>query len=396
MEKLMSKKHLLLKVVLPVLILLVGVGLTVAMVKSKQPLAHVEQPVLGALVEAHTVTRGAHQVRVFATGTVQPRRAVAIAPQVAGRVTKVADKFVVGGFFAAGELLFAIEPTDYEIALEQASANVTRAELELTTIEGKARIAREEWTRMHGDDGTEPNPLVLYQPQVKNAEASLRAARALARQAQVNLGRTKIVAPFASYVRTKQLDLGQFVRSGITVAEVVGSDQAEIVVPLPIAELDWIEIPRAGEKAGSSARVKVALDGREKVWNGRVTRMFGDIGSRDRMARVVVTVADPYGLEAVSAGPSLATGLFVSVELHGTTLPDVALIPRDALRGNDAVWLYKDGGQLEIKPVEVLRREQQQVVIGSGLNGGERLILTTLTGVTDGMQVRLSGETTER
>lgn len=393
----MSKKHLMLKVVAPILILLVGVGLTVAMVKSKQPPAREEHPVLGALVEAHTVSRGTHQVRVFSTGTVQPRRAVAIAPELAGSVVKVADKFVAGGFFSAGELLFALDPTNYEIALEQASANVIRVELELATIEGKARIAREEWARMHGDDGVEPNPLVLYQPQVKNAEASLRASRAAVRQAQVNLKRTRIVAPFACYVRSKQIDLGQFARSGIPVAEVVGSDQAEILVPLPVAELGWLKIPRAGENGGSPAQVKIEIDGQEKIWRGQVTRMLGDIDSRDRMARVVVTVDDPYGLGvAVSSGQALATGLFVTIELQGKPLPDVALIPRESLRDNNAVWLFEEGGQLAIKPVEVLRREQEQVVIGSGLNGGERLILTTLTGVTDGMRVRLAGESIER
>lgn len=389
----MSKKQWLLKVVAPVLILLVGVGLTVALVKSKQPPAHVEQPLRGPLVEVHQVRRGAHSVRVFATGTVQPCRAVAITPQVSGRVIEVAEKFVNGGFFRAGERLFAIDPTDYEIAREQADANVTRAELELTTIEGRARIAREEWTRLHGDDGAEPGPLVLYQPQLKNAAAAVRAARATLRQAQVNQERTRVTAPFAGYVRGKQLDLGQFARAGIGVAEVVDSARAEVIVPLPVAELPWLEIPRAGESGGSAAQVIVEVDGRELRWDGQVTRMYGDIDPHDRMARVVVSVSDPYGLNsAQSRTMALATGQFVRVELMGTTLADVALIPREAVRAENAVWLYREDGQLTLRPVEVLRREQEQVVIGAGLAAGERVIMTMLTGVADGMHVRLTGE----
>jgi RND family efflux transporter MFP subunit len=331
---------------------------------------------------------------VYATGTVAAAQEAAITPEVTGRVVWLARNMVAGGFFRAGEPLFEIEATDYRLAVERARAAVAKAELDVATVEGQAAVARREWQNLKSADGEPPNPLVVYEPQVANARANLAAAKAALGQAELDLKRTRVVAPFDCRVRSESVDAGQYLRAGVEVARVAGTARAEVVVPLPLEELRHLRVPRpskAGKStAGSPATLTLTVDDQQYRWSGRVVRSLGEVDPAGRMARVVVAVDDPYGLhEAHHDGrPELALGLFVEVELHGATLPGVFPIPRSALRAGETVWLVGDAGQLQIRPVEVARRERDEVCISHGLAAGDRLVLTALSGAANGMALR--------
>jgi len=386
----MSRKATLIKIVLPLLVVLAGfVGMRLMIASRPEP-KKVARENPGALVETLTVARGDRQVQVHGTGTVQASRQIEITPQVGGRVVEVSPSLVAGGYFSQGELLFRIEATDYQLAVDKAQAALARAEYEMATVEGQARVARQEWQRLRLDDGEgEPNPLVLYEPQLKNAQAGLQSARAALAQTELDLQRTAVHAPFAGIIRSESVDPGLVVRAGTPVAVLAGTAQAEIVVPLPLAELAWLQVPRPGAReAGSPATVRLTTARSTHEWRGRILRSLGEVDPQGRMARVVVGVDDPYGLQAGNdAGQELAVGTFVEVVLHGETLPDVAVIPAAALRDGDRVWVMNDS-HLAIRPVEVVRRAREEVVVGRGLASGERLVLTNVAGATEGMKLR--------
>ena len=106
------------------------------------------------------------------------------------------------------------------------------------------------------------------------------------------------------------------------------------------------------------------------------------------VATVVVVVDDPYQLAGSSGLPDLATGLFVDIELLGNRLDSIISIPRDALRNNQQVWIADDNNRLRLRPVDILRREQRQLLISKGVSSGERLIMTTLSAAAEGMLLR--------
>jgi RND family efflux transporter MFP subunit len=385
----MSTKTKLIKIGLPLLILAAGAGLMWFMIARRPEPQREERKDPGALVEVLSVTRGERQVRVQGTGTVQPRREVSLTPQVEGRVTEIAPGFIAGGFFRKGDVLFRIEDTDYRLAVDRARAAMAKAEYDLAAMEGQARIARQEWERLRLGNGEEPNPLVLYEPQLKNARAALLAARASLQQAELDLRRTVLRAPFNAVVLSESVDPGQYVRSGTGVATLAGTDRAEIMVPLPLEDLVWLQIPRTGaEDSGSAADVQLTAGEQVFRWSGLVVRRLGDVDPQGRMVRLVVAVDDPYGLEK-DAGerPELAMGTFVQVVLHGAVLKDVTVIPAAALRDGGSVWLMNDG-HLKIRPVEVVRRARDEVVISSGLGPGDRVVLTNLAGAAEGMKLR--------
>lgn len=385
----MTRRQKLLRIVLPVLILLLGVIGMLLLVQSRQapPKQALKNP--GILVEVIRAEPADHPVQVLGTGTVQSRQEVAITPQVSGRIVGLAPGFQAGGFFRKGDLLFEIEAVDYQLAAERASAALAKAEVDQALVEGQARVAQEEWSRLY-PDGTAAPPLVAQLPQLKNAAAAVAAARAALEQARLDLARTRIHAPFDCRVRSEEVALGQYVRAGASVALVAGTEAVEIVVPLPLEELGWLQIPRAGGAGkGSPARVGLSGSSEEQGWSGRIVRSLGEVDSRSRMARVVVAVDDPYGLNSPDARqPDLEIGMFVEVALSGRTLPQVVALPRSALREGGLVWTVDDEERLHLQPVQVARQEGELVLISEGLARGDRVVLTRISGAAEGLQLR--------
>jgi len=390
----MSLKSKLIKILLPILIILGGIAVAGFMIANRPEPQKVVKKNPGALVETLTVERGERRVQVHGTGTVQPRREVELAPQVGGRVVETAPDLVEGGFFREGDLLFRIEDADYRLAVERASAALAKAEYDLATVQGQARVARAEWDRLQLGDGEKPNPLVLYEPQLKNARAALLSARAALEQARLDLERTTVRAPFDGILRSESVDVGQYLRAGNPVAVLAGTDRAEIVVPLPLEEMGWVDIPRPGGRGeGSPAMVKLTTGGRTHEWPGRIVRSLGDVDPEGRMARVVVAVVDPYGLrgDAGEGKPALALGTFVEVALLGETLEDVAVLPASVLRDGEQVWVMNDS-HLKFRPVHVVRLARDELIVGEGLRTGERVVLTNVAGAAEGMKLRPAEE----
>jgi RND family efflux transporter MFP subunit len=379
------------RALLPFLVIVIALGLTFVMIKSrKSPKPH-ETPYLGPLVEAAELTKSSHQVVVRATGAVQARYEVSIVPQVKGRISEISPQMVVGGMLRKGELLFAIEDVDYQLAIESARFNLAQSELELLRNEKLAEVASQEWRALNPEASEEPDSLVVYEPQLKSARAQRGAAQAGVKQAEINLQRTRVVAPFNGYVRSEQLEIDQFVNAGTAVATVAGTDQVEVVVPLPLDELAWLRVPRNGAaQNGSSAQVELQSGGQTYRWQGVITRALGEIDPRNRMARVVVTVDDPVARDdmGVNLLNNLLPGMFVDVHLQGEEIADVFAVPYAALHDNNTVWIVDDENRLRIREVDILRREREEILVSSGLAAGQRIVLTNLSGAAEGMLLR--------
>ena len=379
------------RALLPLLVVVIALGLTFVMIKSRKAPKSQETPYLGPTVEVAELVKTSRQVIVSGTGTVQPRYEVSITPQVKGRISEISPQMVAGGVLRKGELLFAMEEVDYLLAIELARASLAQTELELLRNENLAEVARNEWQSLKSAGDAPPNPLVVYEPQLKSAKSQRDAALANVKQAEINLQRTRIFAPFNCYVRSEQVEIGQFINAGSPVAELVGTDQIEVVVPLPLDELAWLQVPRNGNtQKGSLAEVELQSGDQVYRWQGVITRALGEIDPRNRMARVVVTVDDPHstGKSGRSLLNELLPGMFVEVRLQGKELIDVIAVPRGALHDNDTVWIVDQENQLHMRSVEILRRERDEILVRAGLQAGERIVLTGVSGAAEGMLLR--------
>ena len=383
----MKKSSLALKIILPLLVIAIGVAGLRIMNQMKPSPQRQPAPEEGLLVDILTLQAGPQQVTVQGTGTVQPAREIQLVPQVSGKVTWISPRLVNGGFFRTGETLLKIDDSDYRLAVDKARADIASAEVSLATEQERAKVARAEWERINLPDKGRPGPLVTREIQVRQQQANLEAARANLRQAELNLQRTTLKAPFAARIRAEQVDLGQYLRAGTSIATLAGTERAEIHVPLPAAELQWLKLPDSQNGAGTVATITLPGDS-TRGWKGRIVRTAGEISADSRMATVVVSVRDPYNLQAEGNSAELPHGQFVDVILYGPRLDNAVSIPRRALRPDSIVWIADEHDRLWLQQVEILRREKDQVLIEEGLAPGDRVVLTTISGAANGMLLR--------
>ncbi len=376
---------------LPILIIAVGFVIMKTLIHNRKAPHKIKRTVQGILVETKVAKPADCPVKVQGTGIVRPRKIIDIVPQVSGKVISVAPDFVQGGMFRKGQELFLIEPVDYELALETARAQLARAELNLDIEKTRGDIALKEWKNLDKKpSGTEP-PLVLRKPQLREAQAAFAAARAAVRQAEINLDRTRIRAPFNAVVKAENIDKGQYVRQGVKVGTLTGTDIAEIVVPVSLEDLEWIKVPGiSGDGHGSAAVVTVSSRNRGYHWKGAVVRLLGDVAPKSRMSRVVVDVHNPFRCPDAGGGCNirLADGLFVDVDFVCGILHGVYVLKRKALRDNDTVWIMDKTGRLRIRKVHVAHYQQDTVIIDKGLQPGEQVVLTSIPGAAEGMLLR--------
>lgn len=391
---------------LPAGVLLVGVAAFALLKTSATPPQRIEQVYLGPLVQTAAFPAGQVQVLIEGQGTVRPTAQIDLVSQVSGVVVWKSPKLEGGGYFARGEELLRIEAQDYELAVDQAQAQVAQANLRLEQAREQAAVARQEWELLH--PGEVGSPLALYVPQLQVAEADLKAAQARVGEAQLRLKRTRLQAPFAGRVRQSRVEAGQFVSPGQALAQLYSTEKVEIAVPLPDEDLGWFAVPglgsagadpnavwrqgetgaagRAGEKAG--ALVSGWHAGRQHQWQGRVVRAEGEVDPQSRMVSVVVEIEDPQG----QAEAPLLVGAFVSVAIAGHQVEGVRTLPRAALRQDNTVWVATPEGTLRVRPVQVVRPLKEEVLVRLELGEGERIILTQLSGVSEGMKVRVAEE----
>ncbi|MDM7984547.1 MAG: efflux RND transporter periplasmic adaptor subunit [Maricaulis sp.] len=325
---------------------------------------------------------------VVSQGEARPRTQINLVPQVPGRITYVNPDFIEGGFFEAGETLVRIEDADYRLAVTRAEAQVAQAEQALAREQAESDLARSEWEEL--GEG-EASSLTLREPQLAEARAQLAAARATLQDARLDLQRTRVSAPFAGRVRTKNADLGQFVSAGTPLGEVFSTDRVQIRLPLTDYDLGLLGIPVAFNAAEEGAGIPVTLSavvaGQERSWNAEITRTDSAIDSQTRVLYAIAEVEDPYGTAAEGGSP-LAVGLFLTAEIEGREVENVYVLPRAALRGENTIYVAEPGGRLSVRTVDVVTSNVENLIVSSGVRGGEMVVISPVRGANEGMRIQ--------
>jgi RND family efflux transporter MFP subunit len=352
------RRRWVINIVLSVALITAGIA-GAAYISKTAPKARKRPPVkMLPLVQVINVHPEEERIQVPAMGTVIPAREIVLESRVAG---------------------------------EMAKAKVKDAESKLKILQAEAAAAKEEWreiNRNRAGKNKEPSPLLIKKPQLTAAQAMLVAEKADVEKAQLNLARTKISAPFNAIVRAKHVDIGSQVSGQDQLAELVGTDEYWIQASMPVNRLNWIMIPPNSGNSGSNVRI-FYRNGIELT--GTVIKLLGELESEGRMARVLVEIKDPLGLNITEEKhPPLLIGEYVRMEIEGRQLKNVYRIPRTALRDNTRIWLVSNDGKLEIRNVETLWRDAQTVMLTDGLRPGEQLIVSDLSKPVNGMPLQVT------
>jgi RND family efflux transporter MFP subunit len=382
------------KILLPFAVLAVAAIGAATMILLKPEVETRRPDIKPPLVRVATVALGDVELVVKSQGTVSPRTESQLVPEVSGRVIWVSPSLVSGGFFETAETLLKIDPHDYRQFIVTAEAEVARAKLRLEQEEAEAVLAAKEWKDLGEGDA---DPLTLREPQLLDARAALAAAEANLEKRKRDLDRTQIRAPYAGRVRQEHVDLGQFVTVGGPLATIYAVDSAEIRLPLPDYELAYLELPLVyrGDHRGQQGPpvlLRANFAGKDYEWEGWIVRTEGEIDRTSRMVHAVAEVQNPYGRSDQPDRPPLAVGMYVEAEIQGVVAENVAVLPRAALRDDDRVLVVDAANRLRFRDVDVLRETRENIIVRSGLDSGEKVNISPLGAVTDGMQVRIARE----
>jgi len=385
-------------IVLIVIILGAGIGLYSIFVMAKTKPGRQEIRQKSIVVQTMKVDPGTRTARVTAMGTVIPAREVAVSPQVGGRIITMGEKFLPGSRMLRGDLLVRIDPSDYDAAVENQQANVTRAGVELAREKGLKSVAEAEWELIGSDDvkpDEEGRKLALRELQLKQAEANLKAAQSSLAQARLNRERTVVNAPFNSIVREKFVDVGQVVAPGTRIGTLVDSDVFWVRVSVPMDRLKWIMIPGVNSEWASAATVIQQVGGDIEVTRtGKVIKLLGDLDPKGRMVRLLVEVEKPLdtGSSEEASGLPLLLDAYVKVIIEGPEEENVFSLPRGALRDSSTVWILDDEDRLRIKDVEMLWSLDDMVFVRNGIGPDDRIITSRIGTPVEGMILRTGTE----
>lgn len=382
----------LIRVLSPLLVLLAGVAVGVSLIATGPEASRQRPQTPPPAVEVMVVEPQDYQVRIASRGTVSPRTESTLVAETAGRVIAVSDQFRTGGFFEKGEVLLRLDDRDYRNAITIAAAEVAQRQLALAEEQARGDQARRDWTQLRLE--TEPTPLVLRTPQLEHAKAALAAAQARLQQAQLNLERTRIVAPYAGRILQKDVDLGQFVTTGSRLALIYASDAVEVRLPLSDEQMRYLTLPETfrdqpevPEAAQARVTFSTRIAGERFSWQGRLVRTEGSVDTGSRQLFVVARIDDPYRRQ--EGRPPLKIGQFVEARIFGVTLSAVYTIPRQAIHGEDTVHIITPDNHLERRRLDILWRDSEDLVAAGPLAPGERIALTRLPFAADGIVVRV-------
>ncbi len=438
-----NMKKILKKLPILPLIIAMAVAIVVIAVKTKAPIEHQELGYPAKAVEVITVKKIPFRARVMAFGNVEPAILMKAKTEVSGKIVYIHPDLKKGASLKKGTVVLRIEPTTYEISLNQSKAglagsksSLTQLDVEEKSAKGALKIAKEklafernELSRLQSMwdkkliarstlDKEEKNVLSLEQ-QVQDIEGKLSAfasrkaavvakikqSQSLVNKGKDSLGRTEIKLPFDARIGQVLVENGEFTPIGGVLFEALGVQAVEINAQLPLRQFralvsDLFEgentslsmqnpeiMQMAIKNMNLEARVRlVGNSSDQSEWIGELIRLSESVDpSRDTLGLVVV-VNNPYEKVIPGVRPPLLKGMYTSVEFFAPTKPTL-VIPRKAVH-QDRVYVAMADNTLDIRPVEIAYSQADLVVLKNGLNEGEQLIVSDVIPVMQGLPIK--------
>lgn len=377
------------RIILPVTILAVTIGLAVVLVLNPTRIEEAAVEVVPISVRVMEVRSEPTQLSVKSQGKVQAAQQVNLSAAVAGTVEWVSPSLEAGGFVEADQTLLRIDDGEYRTAvarsrsgLQQAEAEATHAAVELERMQNLA--AQRLASQAQLQDAVRADAV---------AQARLTEARANMQQAELDLTRTEVKAPFRAVIESKRIEVGQYINRAAEVAVLYGADLVEVRVPLAIPQLGFLDIPlgQRGELPADKAPQVVLTGmygGTRHQWQGALVRVEAAIDPNSNSVQSIIRVSQPdqAGDEWQTDIP-LPIGLYVEAEIAGRHLEDIIALPRSVIRNNSQVLVVDAENKMYYRDVEIFRLEEQRVLISGGLFPGEFICISPIQAVYDGMSV---------
>lgn len=377
------------RLIICLLLIAVGIGGARFLIATKPKVSKRPPEKMAPLVRTAALQAENYTFSIPAMGTVIPARETGLEVPASGEVIYVHPELTEGGMLAKGTKILQVDPKDYELALHQKRRALADAEYAYKLEQGHQDVARQEWNLLYGDKPMDEgeSDLALRKPHLEKVKVEIEAARAELEQAEINLKRSTLTAPFNALVLNSYVEQGSQVSSQERLADLVGTDNYWVRVSLPLDRLKWIQVSNGEQAEGSVVKIFYRTD---NVKIGKVIRLLPDLSKEGRMARLLIEVNDPLDLKAKNEKqPMLLIGEYVRVSIEGEELQNVFQVPRSALHNDSEVWIFNEEGKLSIRPVKTIWRDRDSVVVSDGFKSGENLVISDIAAPVAGMDLRI-------
>ncbi|SPF34115.1 Efflux transporter, RND family, MFP subunit [Syntrophobacter sp. SbD1] len=315
---------------------------------------------------------------VSVSGTVtSPEAPVQVSFLIPGKVIQVLPR--EGDYIEKGQLLAAIDPIDYKLSLQAASAQAGQAKVALDR-------SKDEYARMkflYESRSLAGNDFEKFKAAFLSAKQQVDQAVANQKLAQKHLSDSSLYAPAAGFISRRSIEPGQTASPGIPAFEVVRLDPVEINVGVPETDIHLVRV-------GQTACVAIpALP--PKCFEGkvRIINVSADPNTRTYMTRIVVP--NPAHI--------LRIGMVAEARIQGDRFLDLMTLPAETIvrdpQGATIVFVYYPEQQrVYAKRVETGAVYGREIAIRSGLSGDEAIVFAGQEKLRDGTMVSLVDETT--
>ncbi len=377
------------KGVMTVAVLFVAAIAAVGIVATAPQPERVEPEAVATAIRTTLISKADVRLIVRSQGTVTPRVESTVIPEVSGRIRWISPNLVPGGYFNFNDILVKIDDQDANSTVERNKASLSRSKAEAEHSAFELRRLEQ----LVKNKLTSQSTLESAIRAKRVSDAVLKESEIALKQALRDLLRTEVRAPYSGLVRSKSVDVGQFVSRGSPIAQIYSSDAVEVRIPLADSQLAYLDLPlgqrgELPEALRSNVTLSTHYGGQYYEWQGKLVRTEAEIDTRTRMVYAVVRVME----DPESTNPPLPVGLFVHASIEGRIAKDVVVLPRAVLRNQSQVLVVDENNRLRYRDVELLRFDRDEVIISSGLRNGEIVNLSPLQTVIDGMRVKLVQE----
>jgi multidrug efflux system membrane fusion protein len=316
-----------------------------------------------------------------ALGTVTPIATVNVRPQASGQI--VAIDFTEGQLVRKGQRLAKIDPRPFQATLDQARATLAQSQAQLAN----SRLDLQRFRTLLQQDSIAQQQVTAQEAQVRQQVALVAANEAAVRAAEVNVSFTNVLAPVSGRVGLRQVDIGNYATAGQANAIVTLTQIAPIDVAFALPE---DQVPQVAQKFRSGQILPVTLydRGRSRVLaKGRLFTLDNQVDATTGTLRAKARMTNEDS--------ALIPNQFVNVDLTVDTLSQTPVAPAAAFRsGSNGDYAYVVGRDrtAHVRYVKLGPATGDKVAVLSGLRPGERVVIEGSDRLTDGAQVRLSGD----
>jgi len=324
------------------------------------------------IVDAVVVQPADVQPVITAYGKVTSAQPVQLISEVSGELQQGTVPFQPAQSFKKGDLLLTIDKRQAKLTLNSQKSDFLNA---LASVLPDIKVDFPDKYKIWDDyfsSASFDKPLAKL-PAVNDKKLKLYLSRSNVfklyfsiKNSEIILDKHDFYAPFNGTIISANLRIGSTARSGTNLGEIINLDALEVEVPLPAEDAAFIDRTKPITLYSSEL---------DRSWQGFISRVGETIDQRTQSIPAYISMKD---------ADNLPNGVFLSSAIAGSKIENAVLVPRQALYSERYVYLIKNN-KLYYQEIDIVRKQEESVIVNSGLAAGDTLVIELMQGVAPGM-----------